>query len=142
MWSVVLITACLAAPPLDSVEDLPKLLGEEFDLLQALDNLDEDRRRQEKRLTENQTKRIEVIARRDRAAKRHTELVKLWRPSGTVHGEFRCVDLKKVRQWQLIASSGDYKRICACGVCWAVSEGDEEQLKIPWRQAYPQLNGA
>ena len=73
MWSVLVIAACITAPPLDTVEDLPKLLGEEFDLLQALDTLDEDKQRQEKRLMENQAKRIEVIARRDRAAKRHSD---------------------------------------------------------------------
>ena len=110
MWSTLLITACLYAPPLETVEDLPNLLGEEFDLIQALDSLDDDRRLQEKLLAENQTKRVEVIARRDRAAARYSEArKKLQRERNRIRRRIQVyVDLKKVRQWQLLASAGDY----------------------------------
>ena len=132
MWSALLIAACLSAPPLDTVEDLPKLLGEEFDLLQALDSLDDDRREQEKRLSENQAKRIEVIARRDRAAKRHADARKtLQEERERIRRRIQVyVDLKKVRQWQLLASAGDYatylrmRRVLA-----QLVKGDEQRIR-------------
>lgn len=107
---VVLAAVAPAEPPVDSVEDLPRLLGEEFDLLLALDQLDEDRREQEQALSENQARREEVIRRRDTAARRHTAA------RGSLETERRrirrrirvYIELKQTRDWQLLASTRDY----------------------------------
>lgn len=132
MWSSLLITLCLAGPPLDTVEDLPKLLGEEFDLLQALDNLDDDRRLQEKLLSENQTKRVEVIARRDRAAKRYSDAsTRLQAERERIRRRIQVyVDLKKVKQWQLLASAGDYATYLRMRrVLGQLVQGDEARIR-------------
>jgi len=99
-----------AGPPVESVEALPKLLEEEYDLLEALDQLDEDRRLQEKLLAENQTKRVEVISRRDRAAAAHaTAEERLEIERARIRRRIRVyVELKQVRDWQVMASAGDY----------------------------------
>lgn len=107
---ICLTALLLTAPPVKSVEDLPKLLGEEFDLLESLDELDEDRRKQEKDLSENRKQRLDVIERRDRADKRHRKAkAQLEKARDLIRRRIRVyLDLKKVKDWQLLASAGDY----------------------------------
>jgi len=101
---------CVLAPPVGSVEELPKLLGEEFDLLEALDELDEDRKRQERLLAANQAKRLEVIVRRDKAAEKHRRAkATLQRERQRIRRRITVyVELKRTKDWQILASSDDY----------------------------------
>lgn len=104
------VAVALAAPPVGSVEELPKLLQEEFDLLEALDQLDEDRAAQEKALAENQQKREEVIHRRDEAARLHKAAKdRLRTERERIRRRIRVwIGLQRVKEWQLVASAGDY----------------------------------
>ncbi len=122
---------CAAVPPVESVEALPKLLEEEYDLLEALDQLDEDRRLQEASLVENQAQRTQVIARRDRAARAHAEAEETLNVErGRIRRRIRVyAELKQVKDWQLLASAGDYatylrkRRLLA-----NLLEGDEKRI--------------
>jgi hypothetical protein len=60
-------------PPVEGVSEIKKLLGEEFDLLEALDQLDADRKRQEKALAEAEARRVAMVARRNKAEFEHNE---------------------------------------------------------------------
>ncbi len=71
--AAAVLSATVAAPPVKSVEDLPKLLNEELDLLEALDELDKDRADQDRLLGQSQKQREELIARRDEAQRHHDQ---------------------------------------------------------------------
>ena len=71
MLYTVLAILTLSAPPITSVEELPKLLAEEYDLLQSLDQLENNLESQARLLKESRKKRLEIIKRRDSAALKH-----------------------------------------------------------------------
>ncbi len=107
---IVAVVALIAAPPLKSVEELPKLLEEELDLLEALDALDQDRSQKEQELIEYRQKRVEMIQRRDDAAVKHQQAqqkLKLQREK--IRRRIRVhLELSGIKDWQIAASTGDY----------------------------------
>ncbi len=100
----------LPEPPVGAVSELSKLLGEEFDLLAALDQLDADRKRREKQLEAAEKRRLEMVARRNKAEKEHAEsLTRLETERTRIRRRIRVtIELKRVKDWQLLASAGDY----------------------------------
>ena len=108
--ALVLCAALLGAPPVRSVEELPKLLGEEFDLLEAVDALDRDIAAQQTALEANAPKLRDVTSRRDRALRRHEEAKRrLVRDRKLIRQRIRAyLDLQRIREWQTLVSSRDY----------------------------------
>jgi septal ring factor EnvC (AmiA/AmiB activator) len=140
LWAALLLVGSAAAeppddgkePPVGSLGELSKLLGEEFDILLALDQLDADRRRQEKALVVAEEKRIEMIGRRDRAEFAHNEAkVRLDRDRERIRGRIRVyIDLKRVKDWQILASAGDYANYLRMKHLFReLVKGDEERIK-------------
>jgi murein DD-endopeptidase MepM/ murein hydrolase activator NlpD len=128
---IALALASLAGPPVETVDELPTLLGEEFDLLEALDQLAEDHRAQERALKENNARRKEVIGRRDRAARAHTDAQsRLERERDTIRRRIRVyIELKKLEDWQIGASAADYSSWMRKRRLFAkLLEGDEQRI--------------
>lgn len=112
---IVQLLACvvLAAPPVNSLEELRKLLGEEYDLLDALDQLDDDRKLQEKLLSENKIAKLEVEERLAAAVAAHNVATenrdvarKTLRKRMRVFRQLNRLTEER-RDWKLLASSDD-----------------------------------
>ena len=119
-------------PPVQAVSELSKLLGEEYDILLALDQLDVDRRRQEKALIVAEEKRIAMIGRRDKAEFQHNEAkVRLDTERERIRRRIRVyIDLKRVKDWQILASAGDYASYLRVRhVFRELVQGDEARIK-------------
>jgi murein DD-endopeptidase MepM/ murein hydrolase activator NlpD len=129
---ILVATVALQTPPISSVADLPKLLLEEFDLLEALDSLDQDRVKQERALSTNKKRLKEVIIKRDLAMKRHAvALALLRRERKRIKRRIRVfLEMKDIEDWQMLASAGDYatylrtKRFLG-----QIIKGDEARIK-------------
>lgn len=119
-------------PPVEGVSEITKLLGEEYDLLEALDQLDADRKRQEKALAEAEARRVAMVARRNKAEFEHNEAkVKLETERERIRRRIRVyIDLKKVKDWQLLASAGDYASYLRMRhVYRELAKDDEQRIK-------------
>ena len=112
MWltAPVIIVVATAAPPVESVEQLPVLLQEEYDLLEALDELEQDEKRQTAALTANKKQLDEVTSRRNRAGTRYRRaLSELEKQRKRIRRRIRVyIELKGMKEWQLLLSSSDY----------------------------------
>lgn len=105
----------VAGPPVASVQELSKLLQEEFDLLQAIDQLDDDRAEQARLLVKNQAEKAEVERALARAKARYnqaedtlTKAREKIRKRIRVYLELKRLD--KVVAWKLFVATGGYDR--------------------------------
>ena len=134
MIAPALAALVVCAPPVGSVEELPRLLQEEFDLLEALEQLDVDRQDQERALAENQKTREEVIGRRDRAAKAHRDATtRLSTERDRIRRRIHVyIQLQKMKttEWLLLATAGDYATwLKRRHVLERLMKDDEERIK-------------